>query len=176
MAGARLPLPGTHANSSTHTHTHVAPRHATRTAEFLRNNTAIYTAKGVEVVPIVDGCQTEGKIALHNSCIDKPTADNFTCAEQKSFLKCDFPFMVCVGCVVCGCGCCPWALVWCVVAQAWPGQCVRACVFACTWLPARAWAGLGWHRPPHTHHTPTRARAHRPPSPPHTHTPAHLYR
>jgi hypothetical protein len=41
--------------------------------DFLRNNTAIYTAKGVEVVPIVDGCQTEGKIAFHDSCVDKPT-------------------------------------------------------------------------------------------------------
>lgn len=41
--------------------------------DYLRNNTAIYTAKGVEVVPIVDGCQTEGKIAFHDSCVDKPT-------------------------------------------------------------------------------------------------------
>lgn len=63
-------------------------------AGFLRNNTAIYTAKGVEVVPIVDGCQTEGKIALHDSCVDKPTGDNFTCIEQRNFGKCDFPFMV----------------------------------------------------------------------------------
>ena len=63
-------------------------------ADFLRNNTAIYTAKGVEIVPIVDGCQTEGKIALHDSCVDKPTGDNFTCSEQRAFQKCDFPFMV----------------------------------------------------------------------------------
>jgi hypothetical protein len=47
----------------------------------------------VEVVPFLDGCMTEGKIMLHDSCIDKPTADNYTCAEQKAFQKCDFPFM-----------------------------------------------------------------------------------
>jgi hypothetical protein len=61
---------------------------------YLRNNTAIYTAKGVEVVPIVDGCQTNGKIVFHDSCVDKPTPDNFTCAEQRAFGKCEFPFMV----------------------------------------------------------------------------------
>jgi hypothetical protein len=54
----------------------------------------IYTAKGVEVVPIVDGCQTNGKITFHDSCIDKPTGDNYTCAEQRNMGKCDFPFMV----------------------------------------------------------------------------------
>lgn len=62
--------------------------------DYLRNNTSIYTAKGVEVVPIVDGCQTNGKIAFHDSCVDKSTPDNFTCAEQRTFGKCDFPFMV----------------------------------------------------------------------------------
>eukprot|EP00879_Flechtneria_rotunda_P029536 GHRR01031952.1.p2 GENE.GHRR01031952.1~~GHRR01031952.1.p2 ORF type:complete len:278 (-),score=70.08 GHRR01031952.1:108-941(-) len=62
-------------------------------AEFLRNNTPVYTAKGVEVVPFTDGCMTEGKLMLHDSCIDKPTADNFTCAEQKLFQKCNEPFM-----------------------------------------------------------------------------------
>ena len=36
---------------------------------FMRNNTPVYTAKGVEVVPIVDGCQTEGRLMLHDSCI-----------------------------------------------------------------------------------------------------------
>jgi hypothetical protein len=70
----------------------LSPLH--RPAEYLRNNTAIYTAKGVEVVPIVDGCQTEGKIAFHDSCVDKPTGDNFTCAEQRTFGKCEFPFMI----------------------------------------------------------------------------------
>jgi hypothetical protein len=63
-------------------------------AGFLRNNTPIYTAQGVEVVPFADGCMTEGKLMLHDSCIDKPTADNFTCEEQRAFGKCDFPFMV----------------------------------------------------------------------------------
>jgi hypothetical protein len=48
----------------------------------------------VEVVPIVDGCQTNGKIAFHDSCVDKPTGDNFTCAEQRNMGKCEFPFMV----------------------------------------------------------------------------------
>lgn len=61
--------------------------------EYLRNNTPIFTAKGVEVVPFADGCMTEGKLMLHDSCIDKPTGDNYTCAEQKQFAKCDFPFM-----------------------------------------------------------------------------------
>lgn len=63
------------------------------TADFLRNNTPIYTSAGVEVVPFEDGCMTEGQLMLHDSCIDKPTADNFTCFEQKNFGKCDFPFM-----------------------------------------------------------------------------------
>jgi hypothetical protein len=63
-------------------------------AGFLRNNTPIYTAQGVEVVPFADGCMTEGKLMLHDSCIDKPTTDNFTCEEQRAFGKCDFPFMV----------------------------------------------------------------------------------
>lgn len=63
-------------------------------AAFLRNNTPIYTAQGVEVVPFADGCMTEGKLMLHDSCIDKPTADNYTCEEQRAFGKCDFPFMV----------------------------------------------------------------------------------
>jgi hypothetical protein len=63
-------------------------------AGFLRNNTPIHTAQGVEVVPFADGCMTEGKLMLHDSCIDKPTADNFTCEEQRAFGKCDFPFMV----------------------------------------------------------------------------------
>jgi hypothetical protein len=61
---------------------------------YLRNNTAIYTAKGVEVVPIVDGCQTNGKMEFHDSCLDKPSGDNYTCAEQRNFGKCDFPWAV----------------------------------------------------------------------------------
>uniref|UniRef100_A0A383WQB5 FAS1 domain-containing protein n=1 Tax=Tetradesmus obliquus TaxID=3088 RepID=A0A383WQB5_TETOB len=64
------------------------------TSAFLRNNTPIYTAQGVEVVPFADGCMTEGRLMLHDSCIDKPTADNYTCEEQRAFGKCDFPFMV----------------------------------------------------------------------------------
>lgn len=63
-------------------------------AVYLRNNTPIYTAKGVEVVPFADGCMTEGKIMLHDSCIDKPTGDNYTCVEQRAFNKCTFPFLV----------------------------------------------------------------------------------
>jgi hypothetical protein len=66
-------------------------------AAYLRNNTPIYTAQGVEVVPFADGCMTEGKLMLHDSCIDKPTADNYTCEEQRAFGKCDFPFMVVSG-------------------------------------------------------------------------------
>jgi hypothetical protein len=37
---------------------------------------------------------TEGKINFHDSCVDKPTGDNFTCVEQRNFGKCDFPFIV----------------------------------------------------------------------------------
>ncbi|KAG1674606.1 hypothetical protein FOA52_001855 [Chlamydomonas sp. UWO 241] len=59
----------------------------------LYNNTGIYTAQGVEVTPFTDGCMTEGATRLHDSCIDKPTPDNFTCFEQKEFAKCYFPFM-----------------------------------------------------------------------------------
>jgi hypothetical protein len=69
-------------------------------ADYLRNNTPIFTAQGVEVVPFADGCMTEGKLMLHDSCIDKPTADNYTCEEQRSFGKCDFPFMVVGGCCI----------------------------------------------------------------------------
>eukprot|EP00775_Hariotina_reticulata_P011317 gene11317-11467_t len=59
------------------------------TAQYLRNNTPVFTSKGVEVVPYTDGCMTEGKLMLHDSCIDKPTGDNYTCTEQKSFLNPD---------------------------------------------------------------------------------------
>jgi hypothetical protein len=51
---------------------------ARRRPAYLRNNTPIFSAKGVEVVPFVDGCQTGGAIKLHDSCIDKPTPDNYT--------------------------------------------------------------------------------------------------
>ena len=30
----------------------------------MRNNTPVYTAKGVEVVPFVDGCQTSGTVMV----------------------------------------------------------------------------------------------------------------
>ena len=62
-------------------------------AEYLRNNTSIFTAQGVEVVPFIDSCVGEGKILLHDSCIDKPTPDQYTCSQQKDNDKCDFPFM-----------------------------------------------------------------------------------
>ncbi|PNH12677.1 hypothetical protein TSOC_000376, partial [Tetrabaena socialis] len=57
------------------------------------NNTPVWTARGVEVIPFNDPCMTEGAIKLHDNCIDKPTPDNFTCAEQAAFDKCFFPFM-----------------------------------------------------------------------------------
>lgn len=62
-------------------------------AETFFNNTPVFTAKGVEVVPFIDGCMTNGQIMFHDSCIDKPTPDNYTCTEQRTFQKCDFPFM-----------------------------------------------------------------------------------
>lgn len=69
------------------------PRHPYPRTVHLRNNTPVFTAKGVEVVPFSDGCTTNGKLMLHDSCIDKPTPDNYTCSEQKNFQKCDFPFL-----------------------------------------------------------------------------------
>jgi hypothetical protein len=53
-------------------------------SEYLRNNTPVFTAKGVEVVPYTDGCMTEGKLMLHDSCIDKPTGDNYTCTGESA--------------------------------------------------------------------------------------------
>ena len=85
-------IPQTHHNT-TNTTTPPPPPTKTNKTAYLRNNTPVYSAKGVEVVPFVDGCQTGGKILLHDSCIDKPTPDSFTCAEQKAFDKCSFPFM-----------------------------------------------------------------------------------
>jgi hypothetical protein len=35
-----------------------------RTPAYLRNNTPVFTAKGVEVVPFIDGCQTGGAIKV----------------------------------------------------------------------------------------------------------------
>lgn len=64
------------------------------TSEYLKNNTGIYTSKGVEVVPFADGAMTEGKIMLHDSCVDKPTPDPFDCDTQVEFNKCLDPFMV----------------------------------------------------------------------------------
>eukprot|EP00210_Caulerpa_lentillifera_P009448 g9009.t1 len=49
------------------------------TSEYLRNNTPIFTAKGVEVVPFTDGFMNEGLIRLHDACIDKPTPDAYDC-------------------------------------------------------------------------------------------------
>lgn len=37
------------------------------------NNTPIWTARGVEVIPFNDPCMTEGAIMLHDNCVDKPT-------------------------------------------------------------------------------------------------------
>lgn len=64
------------------------------TSEYLKNNTGIYTSKGVEVVPFADGAMTEGKIMLHDSCVDKPTPDPYDCTTQVEFNKCLDPFMV----------------------------------------------------------------------------------
>lgn len=46
------------------------------------NNTPIYTAQGVDVTPFTDGCMTEGRVMLHDGCVDKPTPDNYTCEVQ----------------------------------------------------------------------------------------------
>lgn len=57
------------------------------------NNTPIATAMGVAVTPFADPCMTEGMIALHDNCVDKPTPDNYTCTQQRTFNKCYLPFM-----------------------------------------------------------------------------------
>lgn len=43
------------------------------------NNTPIFTSQGVDVTPFNDPCMTEGKLMLHDGCVDKPTPDNYTC-------------------------------------------------------------------------------------------------
>lgn len=63
------------------------------TSEYLLNNTPIFTAKAVEVVPFTDGFMNEGMLRLHDACIDKPTPDAFECIEQIDFNKCYDPFM-----------------------------------------------------------------------------------
>jgi len=47
----------------------------------------------VELTPFNDPCMTEGKMMLHDNCIDKPTPDQYTCEDQVKFDKCYFPFM-----------------------------------------------------------------------------------
>ncbi|GMH32937.1 hypothetical protein BSKO_00771 [Bryopsis sp. KO-2023] len=64
------------------------------TSEFLKNNTGLPTAKVAEVVPFTDGAMTEGKLRLHDSCVDKPTLDGIDCLQQVEFEKCYDPFMV----------------------------------------------------------------------------------
>jgi hypothetical protein len=64
----------------------------------MRNNTPLWTARGVEMVsfagdPCAGGVPTAGRIGLTDTCIDKPTPDAFTCAQQRDYDKCDFPFM-----------------------------------------------------------------------------------
>lgn len=70
---------------------HIAP--GAWTSEYLKNNTAIVTAKTTEVVPFTDGAMTEGKIMIHDSCVDKPTSGGISCMEQAGFGKCYDPFM-----------------------------------------------------------------------------------
>lgn len=43
------------------------------------NNTPIWTSKAVGVTPFTDACMTEGRVMLHDGCVDKPTPDTFTC-------------------------------------------------------------------------------------------------
>lgn len=63
-------------------------------SEYLTNNTGIVTAKTVEVVPFTDAAMGEGKILIHDSCVDKPTPDGLSCSEQAEFGKCYDPFMI----------------------------------------------------------------------------------
>lgn len=64
------------------------------TSDFFENNRAIDTAKGVQVVTFADASMGEGKLQLHDSCVDKPTPDPFSCADQVEFAKCSDPFMI----------------------------------------------------------------------------------
>jgi hypothetical protein len=64
----------------------------------MRNNTPLWTARGVEMVsfsgdPCAGGVPTAGRLSLTDTCLNKPTPDQFTCQQQKDFDKCDFPFM-----------------------------------------------------------------------------------
>jgi len=64
----------------------------------MRNNTPIWTARGVEITafggdPCAGGVPTAGRLSLTDTCLNKPTPDQFSCAEQRAFDKCDFPFM-----------------------------------------------------------------------------------
>jgi hypothetical protein len=64
----------------------------------MRNNTPLWTARGVEITafggdPCAGGVPTAGRLSLTDSCLNKPTPDQFTCAEQRAFDKCEFPFM-----------------------------------------------------------------------------------
>ncbi|KAF5840958.1 hypothetical protein DUNSADRAFT_14982 [Dunaliella salina] len=43
------------------------------------NNTPIWTARSVGVTPFTDPCMTEGRVMLHDGCVDKPTPDTFSC-------------------------------------------------------------------------------------------------
>jgi hypothetical protein len=47
------------------------------------NNTPIYTAVAVDITPFTDGCMVEGRVTLHDACVDKPTPitpdGNYTC-------------------------------------------------------------------------------------------------
>lgn len=63
-------------------------------SEYLQNNTAIVTSKVVELVTFTDAAMGEGKILIHDSCVDKPTPGGLTCQAQADFGKCFDPFMI----------------------------------------------------------------------------------
>lgn len=60
----------------------VSMRHTASTlphAGNMYNNTPIWSAKSVGVTPFTDPCMTEGRVMLHDGCVDKPTPDTFSC-------------------------------------------------------------------------------------------------
>eukprot|EP01023_Acetabularia_acetabulum_P060828 TRINITY_DN731_c1_g1_i12.p1 TRINITY_DN731_c1_g1~~TRINITY_DN731_c1_g1_i12.p1 ORF type:complete len:474 (-),score=84.79 TRINITY_DN731_c1_g1_i12:1246-2667(-) len=63
-------------------------------SEYMFNYTGIPTATGQDVLVVRDPQQLEGTIGFMDTCIDKPTPDNYTCQEQLEFGKCMEPFMV----------------------------------------------------------------------------------
>lgn len=82
----------------------------------------IYSGMGVPIVPYTDGCQTEGVVMLSDSCVDKPTPDNYTCQEQVAFDKCYLPFMTSALAAQWSGGFCQWTCQRCSCSVTGPSE------------------------------------------------------